>query len=81
MCVYLHLPGRIVGHPLGVHADCLLQVAIESNWAKVNFVCEGGVPKQVLDAIKGIAGEEEHWLLCGMSSEGDNLEFPLWHVW
>ena len=78
---YLHLPGGVTSHPLGVCTDCLFCIAIEANGAKVKFVGEIWVPKQVLNTFKRIAIEEEDWILCGVSDEDDLLKLPLWYAW
>jgi len=78
---YLHLPGCVTGHPLGVHPYCAFGIAIESNRAKVNFVGKNGVSKQVLDAVEGVAVEEEHWFLCNVPSKGNLPILPVRHTW
>jgi len=78
---YLHLPGCVASYPLGVHPDCVFGIAVESNRAKVDFVRENGVSEQVLDTFEGVTVEEEHWLLCSVSSKGDLLVLPVRHTW
>ena len=74
----LHFPSGVPRHPLGVNADCLFKIAIESDRAEVHSVGEKGVPEQILDTIEGVAIEQKHRLLRGMSSKGNFLELPLW---
>jgi hypothetical protein len=78
---YLHLPGSVTSHPLSIYPNRPLYITIESDGAKVHSVGENRVPEQVFNTVKGVTVEEEHWLLCGVSSEGNLLNFPLRHSW
>lgn len=77
---YLHFPGSIACHPLGIDADCPLRVAVKSRGAEINPVCKNRVSKQVLNTLEGVTIEQERWLLGRVSSEGDGLVLPFGHI-